>query len=270
MHAMIALAARHLQTLPTPSSGTYVPKPELSQLEERHYQRALGTYSTALRAGIQRNNQAVLAASFILVYYSCSLLNYSPGSATPSDDASITFIRGIRTIVHSLKFMSGGPMNNLIHAVDGLPSREPDDEPGMQLLTLIDSLPLTSHSLEHKEIYRERIHSLTPYFEHCTWQHFAAPSTQELVIRFLRWQALCPPEYVQLIRSYDKAALAILAHYYAAAAIHLARLSNGWWWWKDKPAYMVQTILDYLDDEWDEWKEWPRMMLLRSKGISME
>lgn len=66
---------------------------------------------------------------------------------------------------------------------------------------------------------------------------------------------------MEAIRTYDKVALVILAHYYAAANCHTVRMKDGWWWWREKPAYMVQTILDYLDGEWDEWLEWPRTML---------
>jgi hypothetical protein len=270
MHAILALTARHVQMLPE-ALPSY-PLANIQHLEAYHYHKALSIYSSGFLQGVSHNQHAVIAASLIFVYYSCSLLDFNPAADNPSDDTSITFIRGIRMIVQEMRITNhvDKPIFTLLFPnmsfmqLHFLP-QNPQHGPGKRLLNLIAARPSTE---KHRELYINCVESLTSYFETCALQPQAVdpPYAEDLVLYFLRWQAMCPPQFVQLIQEYDGVALAILAHYYAAAACHLMRLDKVWWWWKDKPAYMVRTILDYLSDgEWEEWKEWPRLMLARTE-----
>lgn len=142
-----------------------------------------------------------------------------------------------------------------------LPRITPIFGPGGRLINLINRLPPTSPLLDNKEVYVERIESLTVYFSTTSAHAPDHNSVENLSLCFLRWQAVCPLEFVSLVKAYDPIALIILAHFYAAAGFVQMKVDNLWWWWQDKPKYMVETIAEYLLPAWAEWMEWPIEMI---------
>lgn len=256
MHAIFALAARHLriQSDPTEDDGI---------LESFHYQKALSMYRSNFIKNVHHDEDASLAASFIFTYYSLSLLDFKPSLDELSEDISFTFIQGIRTILHAGSFRAfGGPLGNLFDSGLHINSEIPVDGPGKCLLNLLRGLPTTSKFYLNRELYASCIYRLTGYLDSRMLQIIDRGFAEALAFCFFKWQALCPREFLELIRNNDEIALCILAHYYAAAASHLARVNMMWWWWRDKPAYMVETISEYLHEkQWEAWMEWPRRVL---------
>lgn len=266
MHAILALSARHLQKVPSSLTSGPESDPDYRALEAYHHQEALTAFRSSFHDTVHLNPDAVLAASFILSFHACSILDFKPTAIIPAEDTSFTFLRGIRTIVGDRpEVAQSGRFQALIEPRFFLPSVPPTLGPGAQLMNLLNNLPSTYPSVFHHDTYVERIESLTLYMATSTSNGLEPSVLEELLSCFLRWQSTCPVEYVELVKDLDTIALVILAHYYAAAAYLLSRNRGKWWWWHEKPAYMVETIADYLGIGWEDWIEWP-INVIRSVG----
>lgn len=199
-----------------------------------------------------------------MVFYSCSLLDFQPSAN--ATDSCLTFFPGIRSIVSDApEIAHNGLFRSIVTPPLFLKNLHPTIGPGARLLNLLNTLPASATLLANKELYIERIESLTLYMSTSTMQTMEAGALHELLLCFLRWQSFCSKEYVALVRAFDPVSLIILAHYYAAGGFTHSRTgSTGWWWWQQKPSYMVRTISEYLSPQWNKWLEWPNAMLARS------
>lgn len=265
MHAILTLSARHLQKVPC--SLTSGPEPDYKLLEQYHHHEALTAFHADFQNNAQSNQDAVLATSFLLSFHACSVLDFK--LVIPAEDSSLTFLRYIPSVLADRPDTTqNGRFQVLVEPRLFLPHVTPSMGPGAQFMSLLNHLPQDSPALVHREIYVERIESLTLYLSTSTSKDLQPSVLEELLSCFLRWQSLCPAEFVDLVGELDGIALVILAHYYAAAAYLLSRNRGKWWWWHEKPGYMVGTIGDYLGREWEHWMQWPRGMIQRVGNLS--
>jgi hypothetical protein len=262
MHAILSLSARHIQHL-----QGYAPKCTSSILKNLaiyHHQQTLATYQKAFQSNTVRVNQnAVLATSLLLCFYSCSVLDFSPSAKVT--DSCLTFFPGIRSIVADApEIAHNGLFRSIVTPPLFLKSLHPASGPGARFLKLLDALPASAHLVANKEIYIERFESLTLYLSTSTMQNLSDSALPELLLCFLRWQSFCPPAFISLVATFDPISLVILAHYYAAAGYAHSRVGErGWWWWLEKPSFMIRTIFHHLGPQWNDWLEWPKSMLRR-------
>lgn len=98
---------------------------------------------------------------------------------------------------------------------------------------------------EDREIYYRRISSLAPYLVMCTKPDMERGAVEELLIGFKRWQAHCPMLFDGLVKRFQPPALVILAYYYAAIGVTLARM-EGMWWWREKPEFSMLFSLPFF------------------------
>lgn len=262
MHAILALSARHIQHIQGYSAKDT--SSNLNSVEIYHHQQTLSTYQRSFRDNTIRVNQdAVIATSLLLCFYSCSLLDFQP--AVNATDTCLTFFPGIRSIVSDApEIAHNGLFRSIVTPPLFLRNLHPAIGPGARLLNLLNALPASATLLANKELYIERIESLTLYLSTCTMQILEAGALHELLLCFLRWQSFCPKEFVSLVKAFDPVSLIILAYYYAAGGFAHARSGDTvWWWWQQKPAYMVRTISEYLAPQWNAWLDWPTSMLER-------
>lgn len=264
MHAILTLAARHLQEAPRTSKNH--PRYDYKALEAHHLQKTLSNFSHTFNNRIHENQDAVLATSFLLLFHVSSVLNISPPPTQPCEDASFTFLRGIQSIVadgshiaHSGRYKTLVAPPVLSPAI--LPRTEACTGPGTLFIQLINNLPPRSSYIQNREIYVERFESLTLHLSSATAQDLKAEALEELLLSFLRWQALCPLMFVDLVKAHDSIALVILAHYYAAVGFILSQVKNKWWWFQKKPRHMVKIIGEYIGPAWGPWLEWPRAVI---------
>ena len=257
MHAILALAARHIQHLQGLTNEN------LYALESYHHQQTLSTYQTAFRDNTVRMNQnAVLATSIVLCCYSCSLNDFDPLTTIPVPDSCLTFYPGVRSIVHDApQIAHDGLFQSIVTPPLFFKHLHPSIGPGARLMNLLNTLSPKSSNIANKDIYIERVESLTLYMSTSSMQSLEAGALCELIICFLRWQSFCPPEFIALIRELDPIALIIQAHWYAAGGFVHSRAGYPFWWWKDKPAYMVRTISNHVAPQWNAWMEWPNSMI---------
>ncbi|KAH7112794.1 hypothetical protein B0J11DRAFT_597580 [Dendryphion nanum] len=266
MHAILTLAARHLQE--TTQSENH-PSYNYRVLEAHHLQKTLSNFSHAFNDHIHANQDAVLATSFLLFFHaSSSVRDINVPSTQPCEDASFTFLRGIQSVVadgshiaHSgrYKTLVAPPLPSPII----LPRTEACTGPGILFIQLINNLPPRSPYVQNREIYIEQFESLTLHLSTSTARDLKAEALEELLFSFLRWQALCPPVFVDLVKAHDVIALVILAHYYAAVGFVLSQVKNKWWWFQRKPRHMVKIIGEYVGPAWAAWLEWPRAAVQR-------
>ncbi|KAH8886601.1 hypothetical protein GQ53DRAFT_827915 [Thozetella sp. PMI_491] len=273
MHAILTLSAHHLQDLgrTSPSQTTY----DFKSLEAHHLQVSLSTLSDKIKYSILSIQDAVLATSFLLCFHACSAITTAPASEQPCEDASFTFLRGIQSIVaDGSRTAHSGCFRVLVAPPPLLPNLSPPGVPlkgpGALFMILLNGLPSSSAHLEHRNIYVERIESLSPYLALSSAQSLDAEALEELLLSCLRWQAFCPPQFVALVKAHDIIALIILAHYYAIVGFMLSKLRDKWWWWRKKPVYMVHAISDYIGFDWALWVEWPREVIRRCWRTSRE
>ncbi|KAL2068900.1 hypothetical protein VTL71DRAFT_15238 [Oculimacula yallundae] len=267
MHAILTLSARHLQK--APCSLTNGPEPDYRLLEEYHHQEALAAFHAEFQNNVQSNQDALLAASFLLSFHACSTLDFNPTAVLPAEDSSLTFLRYIPSILaDSTTTAQNSQFRVLVEPRLFLPHVTPSMGPAAQFMNLLNHLPIESPALVHRDIYVERIESLTLYLSTSTSKDLQPSVLEELLSCFLRWQSMCPTGFIDLLGELDGIALVILAHYYAAAAYLLSRNRGKWWWWHEKPAYMVGTIGTYLGRDWAHWMEWPRGMIQRVGNLS--
>jgi len=270
MHAILALAARHLQEAPKTHESH--PPYEYDVLEAYHLQKALSNFSQTFSHHAHANQDAMLATSFLLFFHVSSALNINPPQAQPCEDASFTFLRGIQSIVAAGSLIAhSGCYRTLVAAPVPSPVIVPQAEvclePGSAFIQLISNLPPESPHIKNREIYIERFESLTLHLSASTAHGLKAGALEELLFSFLRWQALCPPAFVGLVKAHDAIALVVLAHYYAAVGSVLSRVDNKWWWFRKKPRHMVKTIGKYIGPAWAAWLEWPRAAVQRYENI---
>ncbi len=214
--------------------------PDYQLLEEHHHREAVIAFHSTFQTNIHSNQDAVLAASYILSFHACSILDFKPTVVIPVEDTSFTFLRSIRSIVGARPATeNNGRFQILLEPRLFMPNVTPSIGPGAQFMNLLNRLPLTSPAIIHRETYVERIESLTLYLSTSTSKDLQPSVLEELLACFLRWQSMCPSEYVDLVGELDGIALVILAHYYAAAAYLLSRNRGKWWWWHEKPAYSM-------------------------------
>jgi hypothetical protein len=268
MHAILAISARHIQEAWHPSQNH--PQYDFKVLEAHHFQKTLSNFSDTFSANIHSNQDAVLATSFLLFFHACSALDINTSPARPCEDASFTFLRGIRSIVANGSHIAhGGPFKALVDPPLLLPilfpRAVPFTGPGALFISLLGSLPPFSPFLENRQIYIERIESLTLYLYTPTAQDLGAEAVEEFLLSYLRWQAFCPTEFVSLVKAHDAIALIILAHYYAAVGFILPAVKDRWWWWQNKPRCMVHAIGEYIGPAWTAWMEWPRAVVQGSR-----
>ncbi|KAF1948814.1 hypothetical protein CC80DRAFT_485591 [Byssothecium circinans] len=266
MHAILALAARHLQEAPQMHENH--PLYDYKVLEAHHLRKALSGFSHTFNNNIHANQDAVLATSFLLLFHVSSVLNINPPPKQPCEDASFTFLRGIQSIVadgshiaHSGRYKSLLAPPVLSPVI--FPRTEACTWPDTLFIQLINDLPPASSYIQNKEVYIERFESLTLYLSTLTVQGLRAEALEELLLSFLKWQALCPPVFVDLVKAHDSVALVILAYYYAAVGLILSQVNNKWWWFQKKPRHMVQIIGEHIGPAWDAWLDWPRAAVQR-------
>ena len=261
LHAILTLTARHFQ-ITRHNEAMQLPY-NFNQIQEKHLQRTLSAFHTGLEKIHQERKyeDALVATSLLLCFYACAIQDFSPSALVPSEDTSFIFLYGTRSLIIHRAEASTGLMRHLIKRPECLSlflaRISPISGPGERLINLINQLPTTSPSLDNKDMYVERVESLTVYFSTLAAHAPDSESVERLSMCFLRWQAACPPAFMSLIRSCDPIALIILAHFYAAAGFVQMKADNLWWWWQDKPKYMVETISEFLLPAWAEWLEWP-------------
>lgn len=266
LHGILTLAARHFQKT-CYDQAIEIPY-NWKQVQEKHLQATISKFHCALQRVHQGNKDALLATSFLLCFNACSIQDFKPSTLIPGEDTSFIFLPGTRSLVINKEHM---PPNSLMKPLTlrpkwlslFLPRVSPILGPGGRLINLVNKLPTTPSLLKNKEIYIERIESLTVYLSTTAAHNPDLDSVEGLSLCFLRWQAVCPPDFVLLIKEYDPIALIILAHFYAAAGFVQMKANNLWWWWQDKPKYMVETIAEFLLPAWAEWLEWPLAMIAR-------
>ncbi|KAH9224485.1 hypothetical protein DL95DRAFT_439641 [Leptodontidium sp. 2 PMI_412] len=250
MHAILTLSARHLQKVPC--SLTSGPEPDYKLLEQYHHHEALTAFHGDFHNNVQSNQDAVLAASFLLSFHACSVLDFKPTAVLPAEDSSLTFLRYIPSVLADRQDTAhNGRFQVLVEPRLFLPHVTPSMGPGAQFMSLLNHLPLESPALVHRDTYVERIESLTLYLSTSTSKDLQPSVLEELLSCFLRWQSMCPSQYVELVGELDGIALVILAHYYAAAAYLLSRNRGKWWWWHEKPGYMGLATMDGVAEKHD-------------------
>jgi hypothetical protein len=263
MHAILALSARHLQERYDDSSGY-----DYKLLEGNHLQNALTSFRSAVNANVMSSQDAFLATSFLLFFHACADAATSADPPRPCEDNSFIYLRGLRSIVvdnshaaHSGRFRSLVAEPHLLPLV--LQPAVPRQGPGAVFVGLLSSLPLQSPFAQNRELYMERIESLTPYFFLPEARSDDTEILDELLMSCLRWQVFCSAEYVALVQGHDIIALVILAHYYAVVGSLLAGAEDKWWWLRRKPMNMVRDIARYVGRNWASWMEWPQMIARR-------
>jgi len=260
MHALLGLSARHLQ-----ESHRYAHSPSrynYELLEAHHMDNALSSFNKKFQSSISANQDAALAASFLLCFHACSTAHMNPRTA-PLQDSSLTFLRGIRSIVASHhRAAHSGVFKCLVTPPlltrRSFPRVVPSTGPGAHFLNLLNGLPRLPSFLKNREVYEECIESLAPYLSLAEEQDETRKESLELFLCFLEWQAFCPAKFVSLVNTHDPIALILLAYFYAAAGSGLSEAKSRWWWWQNKPSYMVQAIDEKLGSAWTIWMEWPR------------
>ncbi|CZT02607.1 hypothetical protein WAI453_002123 [Rhynchosporium graminicola] len=267
MHTILALSARHLQKVPC--SLISGPEPDYKLLEEYHHHEAVTAFHADFQSNLQSNRDALIAASFLISFHACSILDFNPTAVLPARDTSLTFLRYIPSILADRPIAAqSGPFQILVEPRLFLPHVTPSMGPGAQFMSLLNHLPTDAPALVHRDTYIERIESLTLYLSTSTSKDLQPSVLEELLSCFLRWQSMCPSEFITLLDELDGIALVLLSYYYAAVAYLLSSNRGKWWWCHEKPAYMVGTIGDYLGRDWAHWMEWPRGMIQRVGNLS--
>ncbi|KAK0706108.1 hypothetical protein B0T26DRAFT_443398 [Lasiosphaeria miniovina] len=261
MHAILALSARHLQEA-APLLSQNCPSYDYSMLEAHHFQRALSGFSNGFNSGTHSTQDAGLATSFVLFFYASAACNADQPPAQACEDASFTFLRGIQTLVaNSSSVAHSGLFKTLVAPPLLLPTLFPRAVPvvgpGAALMGLLDGLAASSPFREKRELYVERIESLTSYLSAATRQDIGAEVAEELLLACFRWQAFCPAAFVAATNEQDPIALAVLAHYYAAVELIIRVVKNKFWWWQNKPRHMVKLIGQSIGLAWVAWVAWP-------------
>jgi hypothetical protein len=224
---------------------------------------ALSSFNKQFDSSISANQDAALAASFLLCFHACSTVNMDPPT-TPLQDSSLTFLRGIRSIVVSHpRAAHSGVFKSLVApprlSRRPIPRIVPSKGPFAHFINLLNGLPPIPQFLENREVYEECVESLAPFLSLAEEQDDTRPEALELFLCFLEWQAFCPAKFVALVNSHDPIALILLAYYYATAGSVLSEAKSRWWWWQSKPSYMVQAIDESLGSAWTVWMDWPRV-----------
>ncbi|KAF2187415.1 hypothetical protein B0J14DRAFT_607392 [Halenospora varia] len=260
MHAILGLSARHLQ-----ETHRYAQSPSFYNyglLEAHHLKNALSSFNKQFQSSISANQDAALAASFLLCFHACSTVHMDP-LTTPFQDSSLAFLRGIRSIVASHhRAAHSGVFKSLVAPPRltrrSIPRIVPSTGPFAHFINLLNGLPPIPHFLENREVYEECVESLAPFLSLAEEQDDTRTEALELLLCFLEWQAFCPAKFVALVNTHDPIALILLAYFYATAGSVLSEAKSRWWWWQSKPSYMVQAIDEYLGSAWTVWMDWPR------------
>lgn len=269
MHSILALAARHLHEHSPQTHSPHLLHRDHETREAHHLQKALSSLSSAFNHSIHLNQDAVLATSFLLLFYVSSATILDPAPMRSCEDASFTFLHGIQSIV------ANGPLlahNGRYKALVAPPSYDPvpphidtGTAPGFRSAQLVNSLPAGSPHLHNRDMYIERFNSLVPHIVSFTApRHSNACNEVDLEIRLvllLQWQALSPAAFVRLVQVEDPIALVIMAHYHAGVESVLSQAGDRWWWVRRKPRCMVRRIEERIGSVWGAWLEWPRSVL---------
>ncbi|OAG09324.1 uncharacterized protein CC84DRAFT_1193198 [Paraphaeosphaeria sporulosa] len=269
MHAVLALAARHLQDAPQLSGGH--PPYDYKIREAHHLQKTLSTFSHAFNNRIHPNQDAVLATSFLLFFHMSSIIDVNPSTTHPCEDTSFTFLRGIQAVVADGSHVAhSGRYKSLVappaHSPVIIPRTKASPGPVALFAHLIHNLPPLSPFLQKRETYIERFESLMPHLSASTAQDLDDEPLEELLLSLLRWQALCPSLFIDMIKAHDCIALVILAHFYAAIGFIVSQVKNRWWWFQRKPHRMVENIAEHVGPAWDIWLQWPRAVVQGYQG----
>ncbi|RDL38560.1 uncharacterized protein BP5553_02900 [Venustampulla echinocandica] len=282
IHAILSLSARHLHfksihTRSNRQSTSAHPSPSgqiYATLESKHHQRSLSLLRATFLAESYSNNylrsiqSSHFATSFLLYFHACSALEFDPSGC---GDTSFIFLRGIRSLViasplgaHQGVFASllSPPLSMPICFPHAKPSLE---NPGAIFMNILDELPINSKWTRNKDIYVERMESLTLYLAICIPSDTCItekPVLEEILLCFLRWQTFVNVPFLNLLGNNDPIALSILAYYYAAVKVVLNRADDEkYWWWRDKPEFIVRSIARYIGPEWETWISWPLAMV---------
>lgn len=117
---MLTLSARHLEAYPQQDSEQSW---NYTQLKEKYLQRTLSTLPRAfgaqghLKQDANQNakQDAILATSFLLCFYSCSNHDFNPSATIPCEDLTFTFALGIRSIViDNIDLAHSGALRELV------------------------------------------------------------------------------------------------------------------------------------------------------------
>ncbi|KAK0713429.1 hypothetical protein B0T26DRAFT_364509 [Lasiosphaeria miniovina] len=228
-------------------------------ISSRELCQALATGSIA--APIQLKMQASPRHSSFF-FYASAACNADQPPAQACEGASFTFLRGIQTLVaNSSSVAHSGLFKTLVAPPLLLPTLFPQAVtvvgPGATLMGLLDGLAASSPFQEKRELYVERIESLTSYLSAATRQDIGAEVAEELLLACFTWQAFCLAAFVAATNKQDPIALAFLAHYYAAVELIIRVVKNKFWWWQNRPRHMVKLIGQSIDLAWVAWVAWP-------------
>ncbi|KAF2824744.1 hypothetical protein CC86DRAFT_407899 [Ophiobolus disseminans] len=257
MHALLCLSARHLQ-----STHRHPPLYNYALLEAHHLNHALSSFNKHFQSSISANQDAALAASFLLCFHACATVHMD--AHTPAfQDSSLAFLRGIRSIVGSHHQAARRGVFKTLVAPPRLtrrfvPRNVPCTGPFAHFIKLLNNLPPMPHVLENRDVYDECVASLAPFLALAAEQDDTRTEDLELLLCVLEWQAFCPAKFVGLVNTHDPITLILLAYFYATAGSVLAGAKSRWWWWQSKPRYMVRAIDEYLGSAWTVWMDWPR------------
>ena len=240
MHAILTLSASHCRFL-DPST----PSIRYHELECTHRKYALSGLRDALSSPVNKENfDPLLTSSILLLFHSWSFVDTTNADEIhfPVDDV-LVITPGLRDIVLQARKKA----LNSIFGADITRSLElPEQQaffPELQELCY----PLDAERTDNT--YASAASSMMSILS-----AIKKPS-QNTRRCILAWPALCSKEYIAAVQLNDEQALAILAHFYAAAS----RLSMPCdWLFATRSLFMCRAIVNRLGGFWEKYLTIPQ------------
>jgi hypothetical protein len=236
MHAVLMLAASHHRFLYR-STHSY----RYYELECLHRSYALSGLRYTLDTTISQDNfDSLLACSFLLLFHSWSFLD------TPNMDEIDFAVDGVLALTCGTRDLILQARKQRIHSIFGGVLTRSFDIPEQEVsFPVLQDLCYALYSEKTDNTYRSAAKSLVSTLS------LIQKDTSHDVERYLvLWPALCSNEYIAAIRQNDEQALAILAHFYAAASALSSRCD---WWFTNRSSFMYQAIVRRLGKSWEKY-----------------
>lgn len=236
MHAVLMLAASHHRFL-----FRSAPSHRYCELECLHRSYALSGLRYTLDTTINRDNiDSLLACSILLLFHSWSFVDIpNMDEINFAVDGVLAFACGVRDLALQVRKLR-------IHSIFGGVFMRSFDIPEQDVsFPGLQDLCYALYSEQADNTYRDAAKSLMSVLS------VIQKGTLHNVERYLvSWPARCPKEYIIAIQQNDEQALAILAHFYAAAS---ALPSGCDWWFTNRPSFMCRAIVRRLGKGWDKY-----------------
>ncbi|KAN0099063.1 hypothetical protein V8E51_012838 [Hyaloscypha variabilis] len=249
MHAVLTVAASHCRFLyPSTHSTRYC------ELECLHRIYALSSLRDALDAPLnQENFDPVFTCSVLLLIHSWSLVDtMKAGEIDFGADDVLLITRGTRDIVfearkQGMHSIFGGVLNPSFEI-----SAQQFPFPELQSL---------SHSLNPERTDNTYSGAATSMISILGAIKSKAPCNTRKYL--LSWPARCSKDYITAIQGNDEQALAILAHFYAAASTISEPCG---WLFTTRSSLMCRAIVNRLGSRWANYLTVPKTMC-RFEGV---